>query len=110
MVPSETGSTTSKGGTVASLESTIRGYAEHVEKQRQELAQVESTIGRMEEVAEQPFARADDLERTRKQVAALEADMAANPAAPPAWLRNGTPVETGAVFTVPSRTQERNVE
>ena len=49
---------------------------------------------RLEAQAKRPFAQAERLAARRKLLADIEADMEANPAAPPAWLRHGAPVGT----------------
>lgn len=96
---------TSGRATIASLEATLRNYGETVAHLRQDVEAIQSTIARLEEVAAQPFQRADELARVARQLEQLEADLAANPVPPPSWLRSGAPVDTdvvwnGTTFTV----------
>jgi N12 class adenine-specific DNA methylase len=79
---------------IASLEATIRRYPENEKGAEDDIRETESSIARLDEVAQQSFPRAADLERAKQQVKALEADLAANPVPPPAWLRHGAPVDT----------------
>ncbi|EHK57736.1 PLxRFG domain-containing protein [Allomesorhizobium alhagi] len=53
-----------------------------------------ATLERMRSAAEEPFHMADQLAGVEKQLADLETDIAANPVAPPFWLRSGAPAET----------------
>lgn len=83
-------------GSLRGLEAQLRGLPARIEKVQQEITAKSGSIGRLEEVAAAPFARAADLERAKKQFDALVADIAANPVPPPAWLRAGAPVESAA--------------
>ena len=83
---------------VVSLEIALRYFPQKIEKWRKELEELDATIRRLEEVAEQPFARAEELERTQRQLELLEQDLEMNPVPPPAWLRQGAPVDTDVVW------------
>ena len=80
--------------TLASAEAAIRnmiGLADHVARTVKEAREAAE---RLEAQAKRPFAQAERLAARRKLLADIEADMEANPAAPPAWLRHGAPVGT----------------
>jgi hypothetical protein len=80
--------------TLASAEAAIRnmiGLADHVART---VTEAREAAERLEAQAKRPFAQAERLAARRKLLADIEADMEANPAAPPAWLRHGAPVGT----------------
>lgn len=79
---------------VESIRQTLYGTAERAKKLRQQSVEAAGSIARMEEAANAPFARADDLAKKRKMHADLELDLQANPIPAPGWLRNGAPVGT----------------
>ena len=57
-------------------------------------AELRKELAHAETVSKEPFHMADKLAEAQKQLADLEADIAANPVAPPHWLRSGAPVDT----------------
>lgn len=80
--------------TVESARQTLYGIKDRIAKVDAEIASAKESIPRLQEAAKAPFARAADLEKKRKMLADLEADIQANPVPAPAWLRNGAPVNT----------------
>lgn len=54
-----------------------------------EIPQDEAAIPRLEAAMKEEFPQQAKLDKARQQLADLEADLQANPIAPPAWLRNG---------------------
>lgn len=96
---------TTGSASVASLEASLRAYPATVDKLREQIQPALDTIQRLEEVAGQPFQRADQLKRAELQLRNLERDISVNPVPPPAWLRNGAAIDTevrwnGTAFTV----------
>ncbi len=77
-----------------SLETALRGYPDEIQKQRNEVVEAARTLTRLEQVANEPFHMAADLERVKKDYELLEQDLEQNPVPPPAWLRSGAPVDT----------------
>lgn len=83
-------------GTVESARATMYGIAKRIEKMESEVDEAKGSIPRMQEASKAPFARAADLEKKRKMLADLEADIQLNPVPAPSWLRNGAPINTAA--------------
>lgn len=79
---------------IASLESTLRNFPDRKTALEERVAELDRSIERLGEVQQQPFARAEKLKSTERQLDALEADLADNPVPPPAWLRQGAPIDT----------------
>src|SRR5690606_12407828 len=52
------------------------------------------TAENMQKAMQQPFSQAADLERVIKQLDDLEKDLSVNPVPPPAWLRQGAPIDS----------------
>jgi N12 class adenine-specific DNA methylase len=93
------------GPSVASLEAQMRGFLDRPAQMRKKAAEVDAEIERLREVVSAPFSRAAQLKQAKQALADLEADLAANPVAPPGWLRIGTPRDStvfwrGKPFTV----------
>lgn len=78
----------------ASIEGVLRNLPKRVTDAEEKIADMTSSITRMEESAAEPFAQAKQLEAKRAQLAALEKDMSWSPAVAPSWLRQGAPVDT----------------
>lgn len=85
-------------GSLGSLESRLRGFAEDIAKLGPEIAQAERSIERLRSQAREPFHQAKDLARTEADLAALEKDLTVNPVPPPAWLRSGAPIDTEVMW------------
>ena len=80
--------------TLRSAEAALRNVialADFTEKANQEAREA---ADRLDAQAKRPFAQADKLAARRKLRDELEQDLADNPAAPPAWLRHGSPLGT----------------
>jgi hypothetical protein len=58
------------------------------------LDEIYRSLDRLDEVLNTPFAYDDELKAKIKLVQDIEKDMDENPVPPPAWLRNGAPVES----------------
>lgn len=78
------------------LEQLIRNYPARIQRVEDSIAKTQASMGRLEEVAKAPFARATDLEQAQKRLADLEKDIEVNPVPPPAWLRAGAPLDSQA--------------
>lgn len=94
----ETKPISSNKASLASLDSVVRGLSKKAESQESLVEDYQSSLKRMEEVAKEPFKRADELKRTEDQLEALEQDLQNNPVPPPAWLRNGSPIDTTVYY------------
>jgi N12 class adenine-specific DNA methylase len=81
-------------GVYGAITDTLRGLRGTGRQVRAEAANLRADRPKLEELADQPFARAKDLERKQARLAEIEADMARNPVPAPAWLRHGAPVDT----------------
>ena len=81
------------GTGIAGAEARLRNYRSRVERMQEQLATEQATADNMEKGMNQPFGQATDLERIAKQLSDLEADLSANPVPPPAWLRQGAPID-----------------
>ena len=80
--------------TTQSMEATLRNLKDKAGKFQEQIQSLERSIPSLKEAAEAPFPRLADLQKKRLLRAQLESDLAANPTAPPAWLRQGAPVQT----------------
>ena len=85
---------TGPAGSVASLEAGLRNFGSKVDAQRAELASIEQSRERMQKSVGEPFHMADQLAAQQKALADLEKDISINPVPPPAWLRQGAPIDT----------------
>lgn len=94
----ETKPISSNKASLASLDAVIRGLSKKAESQESLVEDYQSSLKRMEEVAKESFKRADELKRTEEQLEALEQDLQNNPVPPPAWLRNGSPIDTTVYY------------
>lgn len=83
-------------GTLRGLEAQLRNYPQRIDKVKASIAQRETSIERLEQVAAAPFARVKDLEQAQHRLKELEKDIEINPVPPPAWLRTGAPVDSQA--------------
>lgn len=79
---------------IGSIESSLRKVLKYSEEFSPRIEEAKRSLERMQQVSQEPFARVDDLKAAEKAVSELEEDMTANPVPPPAWLRNGAPVDT----------------
>ena len=79
---------------VSSFEATLRGFNDKLEERRNDIQDYIRSQARAEQVAQEPFQQANELDRLQQQLADIEQDLQDNPIAPPAWLRTGAPVET----------------
>lgn len=79
---------------IASVESGLRRFASGIERVEAQIAQDRASIARLNVAMEQPFQQAGALAAKRTQLADIQADMKANPVAPPSWLRQGAPIDS----------------
>jgi N12 class adenine-specific DNA methylase len=79
---------------VSSIESAMRKLAKTAAEYQQKIEDNKASIGRMAEMQKEPFGQAALLEKKRKMLADLIADLARNPEPAPAWLRHGAPANT----------------
>ena len=94
-----------EGKSIASIEAQVRNYPSQIPRVRDQKAEADTSIERLREVVAAPFSRKAQLAAAKQALADLEADLAANPVAPPGWLRIGTPRDAtvfwrGKPFTV----------
>ncbi len=81
-------------GTIESARQTLYGIKGRGDRLESQISEAEASLPRMEEAVKAPFARAGDLEKKRKMLTDLEADIQRNPIPAPAWLRSGAPANT----------------
>ena len=95
-VPTKTGikKVSSKKASIASIESTMRNYGNESTYIKDSIDYYKKTITSLEKVAGEKFRDAEKLDMARKQLKEIERDMEINPVPPPAWLRNGAPIDT----------------
>ena len=96
-VPNPDGGTlpvSSNSVTAASIEGVMRGIGKKAEQQRDVIASYEKSLERMTQVSGETFKDAQALKDAEQALADIEQDMEDNPIPPPAWLRNGAPIET----------------
>lgn len=80
---------------VRGIEQNIRSIPRKTEAFiEEEVNEPRAAAKRLAEGANDPFPQAEALFNKRNQLSDLEVDMSNNPAPPPAWLRNGAPVQT----------------
>lgn len=84
----------SEGKGIAGAEARMRGFAGRVAETMAERDSAETTARNMRAAMEQPFNQAEDILRVAKQLEDLEKDLAVNPVPPPAWLRQGAPIDS----------------
>ena len=83
-----------EGKGIAGAEAKLRGFASRVQEVVDERDSAEATARNMRAAMDQPFNQAADIERVAKQLADLEKDLEVNPVPPPAWLRQGAPIDS----------------
>jgi N12 class adenine-specific DNA methylase/GGDEF domain-containing protein len=83
---------------LASLEAAIRGVVGSTDRTRGKVSEFESSLLRLDEISKETFGRQTELEAMKELVHDITSDMEANPVPPPAWLRNGAPVDTDVVW------------
>jgi N12 class adenine-specific DNA methylase len=79
---------------VASIEAALRKLAKTAAETQQKIADNKASYVRMVEMQKEPFGQAALLEKKRKMLADLIADLARNPEPAPGWLRHGAPANT----------------
>lgn len=87
-----------KTGSLNSLEISLRKFRDAYNEMAPEVAEADRSITRLRSQSDEPFHQAADLARAEADFEALEADLAANPVPPPAWLRSGAPVDTEVMW------------
>lgn len=85
------------GASVAALSGAMTAVRNGIVRQQEKITEAKAAIPRLEASAKEEFPQAQKLERSKQQLADLEADLQANPVPPPPWLRNGAMVDT-AIF------------
>jgi hypothetical protein len=88
----------SRSPSIASLSAALRGIRGGTKKVEKWLADMHGTKDRLTSNINTPFKGKADLQQARDLLNSLEMDMDKNPVAPPAWLRNGAPVDTDVVW------------
>jgi hypothetical protein len=79
--------------TVRRLVTGIQRFTNEAPGYRTAADEMENSIPALEKQAKQDFPQADKLKKLRRQYADLEADLQMNPTPPPAWFRNGAPID-----------------
>lgn len=82
------------GKGIAGAEAKLRNFFGQVAEMTQERDRAKVTADNMAKAMNQPFGQAADLDRITKNLADLEQDLAMNPVPPPAWLRQGAPIDS----------------
>ena len=82
------------GKGIAGAEARMRNYFKTVEADVKERDAALATSENMQKAMQQPFAQSDELERVSNQLKDLEKDLEVNPVPPPAWLRQGAPMDS----------------
>lgn len=82
------------GNGIAGLEAVMRNFPKFIEKSQADIDKSLATVKNLEKALDQPFGQAQDLERNIKQLADLQRDLEMNPVPPPAWLRQGAPMDS----------------
>ncbi|MGE0106406.1 MAG: helicase-related protein, partial [Thiomonas sp.] len=82
------------GKGIAGAEAKMRNFPSVIENKTKRRDMERSTAENMRAAMNQPFAQAADLERITKQLQDLEKDLEINPVPPPAWLRQGAPIDS----------------
>lgn len=83
---------------LASINANLRNIVKHRDSSNNVIEKDVKAIDRLKKIVEEPFAQADALKASENQVEQIQDDMQANPVPPPAWLRNGSPVDTEVVW------------
>ena len=83
-----------EGKGIIGAEARMRNFPKAVQEAIDERDTALSTAENMRKSMRQPFSQAADLERSQKQLDDLEKDLAVNPVPPPAWLRQGAPIDS----------------
>ena len=83
---------------LAGLESVMRNFPNLTDRIAQDIEDAKTTVQNLKKVVDSPFARKDELTRVDKQIKDLEADLALNPVPPPAWLRQGAPIDSEVFY------------
>ncbi len=81
-----------------SIEAILRNLPSRLPPVDKKIAEMETFIASGRELAKRPFPRADDLEKKKAKLAAIVAEMSANPTPSPAWLRQGVPTGTSVYY------------
>lgn len=76
----------------ASLDSILRGIKTRGIKAEEAIETAKDGIAKMEAMTKEPFHQQETLDKKRKMLSDLEADLLANPTPAPEWLLNGAPV------------------
>lgn len=82
------------GKGIAGAEARMRNYPSVVEKIEIAAEQAQATADNLSKAMEQPFGQAEELARVSRQLEDIEQDLAVNPVPPPAWLRQGAPMDS----------------
>ncbi|WP_336939374.1 PLxRFG domain-containing protein [Acinetobacter modestus] len=82
------------GLTIRIAENRMRNVAKSFNTKVDALNHTQQTIENLKGAAEQPFGQATDLKQVEKQLSDLELDLEHNPVPPPAWLRQGAPIDS----------------
>ncbi|QLI49470.1 hypothetical protein vBPaeMUSP25_31 [Pseudomonas phage vB_PaeM_USP_25] len=82
------------GKGIAGAEAKMRNYPKVVQGDIEQRNAALATAENMRAAMQQPFGQSADLERVAKQLDDLEKDLSLNPVPPPAWLRQGAPIDS----------------
>lgn len=95
---------------IRSIEQTIRGIPKRSEDAAAKIEADTVSADRLEQASTEDFAQQGALARKKQQLSDLETDMEQNPAPPPAWLRNGAPVQSRIYTKVDGKLVDAEVE
>lgn len=77
---------------LGSIEATLRAMPRKLDTLKQRMDEARVSVAKLREAAKLPFGQQEALNKKRKLLADIEADLQVNPEPAPAWLRNGAPV------------------
>jgi N12 class adenine-specific DNA methylase/phospholipid N-methyltransferase len=82
------------GNSIRGAEMRMRNVPKNFNTKTDALKHTQQTIENLQKAAEQPFGQQNDLKQVEKQLSDLELDLDVNPVPPPAWLRQGAPIDS----------------
>lgn len=82
------------GNSIRGAEMRMRNVPKNFNTKVDALTHTKQTIENLKGASEQPFGQATDLKQVEKQLSDLELDLEHNPVPPPAWLRQGAPIDS----------------
>lgn len=79
---------------IGSIDHNMRSMGNVYENGLVQIEEKERALERFKEVAKEPFGQETALKNKKEMLSQVEADLSANPDAPPSWLAQGAPIGT----------------